>query len=85
MVSSFISDFWYEDKKDFRKVWFKVDEKIERSCKYEDGSYWFCCRIDFKVMKLVLEVEPEYEFFYKWVNSVPCIISVKYIDYNNET
>lgn len=80
MVNSFISNYWYEDRKDFKKIWFKVNDKIERSCKYEDGSWWFCCRLDFKISRIILEVRPEYLFLYKWVHGVPSIIAVKYID-----
>jgi len=79
-IKSFISDYWYEDKYNHKKIWFKVDDKIEKSCKFEDGSWWFCARLDYKVLKIpYLNVEPEYEFEYKWVRQIPTIIKVNYI------
>lgn len=79
VIKSFISSEWYEDQENFKKIWFKVETKIEQSCKYEDNSWWFCARLDNNILKKNLDVEPHYEFFYKWVKQKPKIIDVKYI------
>ena len=79
VIKSFISSEWYEDQENFKKIWFKVEKKIEQSCKYEDNSWWFCARLDNNILKKNLEIEPSYEFFYKWVKQKPKIIDVKYI------
>lgn len=81
VIKSFISDYWYEDKNNFKKIWFKVEDRIEKSCKYEDGSWWFCARLDNCILRKHLEIEPCYKFSYKWVKQKPKIIDVNYIDY----
>jgi len=80
MENDFISSFWYEDRKNFKNVWFKVNHNINNKCKFIDGSYWFCCNIHYKVLKYDLEPRPAYLFKYRMCKKMPLIFSVKYID-----